>query len=68
MENGDISNIAMLAGQGAEHSIPLKNSGAKDAANQLGHSRSGKIDFGYIKLKVFSFYSNLRQILFILYN
>jgi hypothetical protein len=68
MKKEDISDVAMLAGQGAEHSISLKSSGTKDAINQLVHSRPEKNDFGHIKLKLFSFYSNLMQILFILYN
>ena len=66
MKKGDISNAAMLAGQGAEH--PLKKFRVKDAINRLVYSRPKKIDFGHIKLKLFSFYFNLMQILFILYN
>jgi hypothetical protein len=66
MKKGGISNVAMLAGQGAERT--LKKSGVKDTINRLVHSRLKKIDFGYIRLKLFSFYFNLMEILFILYN
>jgi hypothetical protein len=68
MKKGDISNAAMLAGQGAEHSILLKNSRVRDVIDRLVHSGLEKIDFGHIKLKLFSFYFNLMQILIILYN
>jgi len=66
MKKGGISKAAMLARQGIEHM--LKNSGVKDAINRLVHARPKKIDFGHIKLKLFSLYLNLMQILFILYN
>jgi hypothetical protein len=66
MKKGDISNAAMLARQGAEH--PSKKFRVKDTIKRLVHSRPKKIDFGHIKLKLFSLYLNLMQILFILYN
>ena len=49
----------------------MKNEGASNIAmpaGQVTENRVSKIDFGHIKLKLFSFYSNLVQILFILYN
>ena len=68
MNKEDKPATAMLAGQAAEHSVSSENSGAAGAGSPLVYTRPEIIDFAHIKLKLFSLYFNLIQILTMLYN
>ena len=69
MKKGDKTCTDMRGKQvAAKKEMSFNNSGWRDVTTWFTLSKPEKIDFGHFKLKLFSWYFNLMEILLILYN